>query len=73
MADSFVEVSKNLKYRQKWISDYNFFKAVEYYEYGVEGDDELKKLDLFDLKTLQGSSRTDIGHLDDRHQQSRGQ
>jgi hypothetical protein len=43
MADSFVELGKNRKYRQKWISDYNFFKAVEAHEYGVESNDEEKK------------------------------
>jgi hypothetical protein len=49
MADSFVDVGKNPRYRQKWISDYNFFTAVEYYEYGVEGDEEQKKEDKFNL------------------------
>jgi hypothetical protein len=45
MADSFVEVGENRQYRQKWISDYNFFKAVESYEYGVESNEEQNKLD----------------------------
>jgi hypothetical protein len=48
MADSFVEVGENHRqYRQKWISDYNFFKAVESYKYGVDGNEEQKKLDKF--------------------------
>ena len=49
MADSFFDVGKNCKYRQKWISDYNFFKAVEYYEYGTEDDEDQKKRDKFTL------------------------
>jgi hypothetical protein len=52
MADRFVEVGENPKYRQKWISDYNFYKAVESYEYGVPGDEEQKKLDKFNLKNF---------------------
>jgi hypothetical protein len=58
MADSFVEVGENHRqYRQKWISDYNFFKAVESYEYGVESNEEQKKLDKFTLTNFTGSIR----------------
>jgi hypothetical protein len=74
MADSFVEVGKNRKYRQKWISDYNFFKAVESYEYGVESNEEQKKEDKFNLTNFTRAIRRSkkfglsLTHFDGSHQ-----
>jgi hypothetical protein len=74
MADSFFDVGKNPKYRQKWISDYNFFKAVESYEYGMEGDEDQKKRDKFNMRNFTRAIRMSnifggsLTHFDGRHQ-----
>ena len=54
MADTFVKVGENRKYRQRWISDYNFFKAVECYEYGMDSDEEGKKRQIYPDKLYTG-------------------
>ena len=53
MADTFVKVGENRKYRQRWISDHNFFKAVECYEYSMDSDEEKKTTNL-PWQTLHG-------------------